>query len=238
MVRPEHKFGLDPWVDIGKLARAWSRPIKTFFDVGANDGETAIAALRQFPEANVTSFEPHPVTFAELLAAVGDQQRFTAVNAALGADIGEVVMFEYEGMSKINSLTSDAPFAVRFDRKGRRTSVKCTTLDAYCAENGVEWIDVLKIDTEGFDHAVLQGSAGMLQRRAIGFITVEFNDLQPKEGTTGGALVPIDQLLRPHGYRFVAAYNDYITTAGEMFAVSNALFALPQSASAGGNAST
>ncbi|MEZ5857223.1 MAG: FkbM family methyltransferase [Hyphomicrobiaceae bacterium] len=230
LVRPDHQFGLDPWADVGKLSRAWSRPITTLFDVGANDGETAIAMLRQFPAATVTSFEPHPATFAELLAEVGDAPRFTAVNAALGADIGEVAMFEYEGVSKINSLTPDAPFAVRFDRKGRQISVKCTTLDTYCAENGVDRIDVLKIDTEGFDHAVLQGSAGMLKRQAIGFISVEFNDLQPKSGTTGGALVPIDQLLRPHGYRFVAAYNDSIATAGEMFAVSNALFALPPNA--------
>jgi hypothetical protein len=67
----------------------------------------------------------------------------------------------------------------------------------------------------------------MLQKHAIKFICFEFNDLQSKEGTFGGALMPIDALLRPHGYRFVASYNDYIVTHGEMFSVSNALFALP-----------
>jgi len=39
--------------------------------------------------------------------------------------------------------------------------------------------------------------------------------------------LPFDVLLRPYGYRFVASYNDYIGTSGEMFSVSNALFALP-----------
>ena len=224
--RPTPKFGLDPWMDINRLADDWNYPITLFFDIGANDGETTVAALRQFPKARVISFEPHPVTFSELMTRMSNEARFQGVHSALGTEIGEVEMFEYAG-SKINSLTDDAQFAVRFGIKGRRISVHCTTLDAYCAQNKIERIDILKIDTEGFDFTVLQGSSVMLQKHAIKFIYFEFNDLQPKEGTFGGALMPIDALLRPHGYRFVASYNDYIVTDGEMFLVSNALFALP-----------
>ena len=44
---------------------------------------------------------------------------------------------------------------------------------------------------------------------------------------SGGALLPIAELIAPYGYHFVATYNDYIVTEGEMFGVSNALFALP-----------
>jgi FkbM family methyltransferase len=223
---PTFKFGLDPWADINRLASDWNYPITLFFDVGANDGETTVAALRHFPKARVISFEPHPVTFSELMARMSDEARFQGVNSALGSEIGEVEMFEYDA-SKMNSLTDDAQYAVRFGIKGRRIGVECITLDAYCAQNKIERIDVLKIDTEGCDFTVLQGSSVMLQKHAIKFICFEFNDLQSKEGTFGGALMPIDALLRPHGYRFVASYNDYIVTHGEMFSVSNALFALP-----------
>ena len=117
-------------------------------------------------------------------------------------------------------------FAVRFGTRARKIQTECTT-DAHCAQAGVKSVGVLKIDTEGADLAVLRGATGMLSRGAIDFVYVEFNDLQPKPGTTGGALVPIDDLLRPHGLRFIATYNDYIVTEGEMFAVSNALFAHP-----------
>jgi hypothetical protein len=144
----------------------------------------------------------------------------------LGSEIGEAEMFEYEN-SNINSLTDKAPYAVRFGEESRRIGIQCTTLDTYCAQTNIERIDVLKIDTEGSDYKVLQGSRGMLRKHAIKFIYFEFNDLQPRDGTSGGALMPIDSLLRPHGYRFVASYSDYIVTNGEMFAVSNALFALP-----------
>ena len=226
MFRATSKFRLDPWPDINRLADDWDYPITLFFDVGANDGETAVTAFRQFPNVRVISFEPHLGTFSELMTRMSDEAHFQGVNSALGSEIGEVEMFEYDG-SKINSLTDDAQYAVRFGKKGRRIGVQCTTLDAYCARNKIEQIDVLKIDTEGFDFKVLQGSSVMLQRHAIKFIYLEFNDLQPKEGTFGGALMPIDALLRPHGYRFVASYNDYIVTDDEMFSVSNALFALP-----------
>jgi FkbM family methyltransferase len=224
--RATSKYGLNPWADVNRLASDWSYPITLVFDVGANDGESAVIALHWFPKARVISFEPHPVTFSKLKTRKHDQPRWSVINSALGSEIGEVGMFEYDN-SSINSLTDNAPYAVRFGQKSRRIGVKCTTLDAYCAESGIERIDVLKIDTEGFDLAVLQGSRVMLQRRAVKFIYCEFNDLLPSDVTSGGALIPIYNLLRPHGYRFVASYNDYIVTDGEMFSVSNALFALP-----------
>jgi FkbM family methyltransferase len=226
LFRATSKFGLNPWADVNRLASDWNYPITLFFDVGANDGETAVTALHQFPKARVISFEPHPVTFSELMTRMGDEARFQGVNSALGSEIGGLEMFEYDN-SHLNSLTDKARYAVRFGQKSRRISVQCTTLDAYCAQSEIERIDVLKIDTEGFDFKVLQGSSVMLQKHAIKFIHFEFNDLQPSEGTCGGALMPIYALLRPHGYRFVASYNDYIVTDGEMFSVSNALFALP-----------
>ena len=39
--------------------------------------------------------------------------------------------------------------------------------------------------------------------------------------------MPFEELLGPFGFRFVASYNSYISTAGEMFSTSNALFCLP-----------
>jgi hypothetical protein len=90
-------------------------------------------------------------------------------------------------------------------------------------------IDVLKIDAEGFDLEVLKGADAMLKRGAISFVYFEFNDIQPDENSVGGALAPIDEFLRRYQYRFIASYNDYIATweEGDLFAVSNALYALP-----------
>lgn len=226
LVNLSKKYGLEPWFDVAGLAKAWSYPVTTFFDVGGNDGDTALAASKHFPGIRIFSFEPHPSTYAALNARVGNYPNFRSFNIALGATAGKMEMFEYES-SRLNSLVPNAQFAVRFNTEGTRIPVQCTTVDLFCEEHHIERIDVLKVDTEGFDLMVLQGCEQMLRRRAIRFIYVEFNDLQAKEGTFGGALVPMDAFLRPYGYRFVATYIDKITAEDEMFLIGNALFALP-----------
>ena len=48
-----------------------------------------------------------------------------------------------------------------------------TTVDAYCAAEGIERVDYLKVDAEGHDLAVLQGAAGMLEV-GVRFVQFEF----------------------------------------------------------------
>ena len=114
-----------------------------------------------------------------------------------------------------------------FAKKANVLPVSCTTIDNFCAEKGIRTIDVLKIDTEGYELEVLKGARLMLKRGAIRYIYFEFNDLHPRNNAVGGGLVPIDELIRPLGYRFVATYNDYVVTKGEFFVVCNALYVLP-----------
>jgi len=229
VLQSSSRFGLDPFADVVRLAGVWKYPIETIFDVGANDGDTAIALLDAFPKARVLSFEPHPSTYARLIARLGNRPHFEGFNLGMGTEVGDVEMIEYDE-SKTNSFTPDAQYAKRFGTEGRSIRVRVSVGEIFCEERGIDRIDLLKIDTEGFDLVVLRGFAGMLERRAVRFVMVEFNDLLPKEGVFGGALLPFEELMRPFGYRFVAAYNDYISTRGEMFGVSNALFCLPGAA--------
>jgi FkbM family methyltransferase len=148
------------------------------------------------------------------------------VNLALGSEVAETAMFEYDS-SKLNSLLPNAQYAVRFGKEAMRIKVRCTTLDRFCSEHGIKQLDVLKIDTEGYDFEVLKGASSMLAQHAIKFIYFEFNDISPRRQASGGALITIDQLIRPFGYRFIATYSDYVVTDGELFLVSNALYAHP-----------
>ena len=101
------------------------------------------------------------------------------------------------------------------------------TIDTFCTQNNIEDIDLLKIDTEGFDLHVLQGAFDLLQRNAGRFIYVECNDLQVAPTYPGTGLLTIDQFVRPFGYRYIATYNDYNNLDTRLFQSSNALFALP-----------
>ena len=88
-------------------------------------------------------------------------------------------------------------------------------------------IDVIKIDTEGFDYEVVEEASQLIAKGRVRYIYVEFNDIMPKEGVFGGALEPIAKLIDAYGYRFVASYNDYVVAEREPFGVSNALVVLP-----------
>jgi FkbM family methyltransferase len=220
-------FGRDPFRDIRLLCEKWNYPVQIVFDVGANDGETSLKAVKQFPDAKIFAFEPHPETFLRLAGVSKEYAAIDPVHVALGAEAGDRVMHTYE-IRQINSLVPDARFPVRFGKQSSPITVKCSTVDLFCAERKIERIDVLKIDTEGFDLEVIKGADAMLRKGAVSFVYFEFNDIQPRDDAKGGALAPIDEFLRLYQYRFIASYNDYLVADGDLFAVSNALYALPR----------
>jgi FkbM family methyltransferase len=215
----------DAFLDIKRLSQAWNWDIKVFFDVGANDGATAKAAISHLPGARIYAFEPHPQTFAKLRDNISRPQ-LSLFNIALGDWTGEAELFSYEN-DKINSLSRKAPFAMRFGKEGEPIKVRIDTIDDFCASQDIAGIDVLKIDTEGSELVVLKGAGKKLANRDIRFVYTEFNDVFGRRDRDGGALFPICEYLYPFGFRFVAAYTDCLTTEGDFFAVHNALFAIP-----------
>src|SRR4029077_11332413 len=109
-------YGVLPFLDIERLSRDWGIAVKIFFDVGANVGQTAEEALKQFPQAKVYSFEPHPVTFARLSKRVRDP-RVESFPLALSDGEGQVAFFEYAitgGGTHINSLVPNSSFPRHF----------------------------------------------------------------------------------------------------------------------------
>jgi FkbM family methyltransferase len=217
--------------DITRLAKAFNIPVNVFFDVGANIGQTASAALANFPDARIFAFEPHAPAFGALMNSVRSPY-FSAFNLALSDKCGEAKFFEYGDLATCNSMVSNSQYAVRARHPSKTVIVECQTLDNFCETHGVEQIDVLKIDTEGHDVAVLRGAERMLGEGRVRFVYVEFNTMLPKAETSGGALLPICTILEPLGFSFVASYPEYMITKDELFVTSNALFARMASAKA------
>lgn len=54
-------------------------------------------------------------------------------------------------------------------------SVEVSTVDDFCAAHGISRIDLLKIDTQGFDLEVLKGAAGALSSGVVRHVLVELN---------------------------------------------------------------
>jgi FkbM family methyltransferase len=223
------RFGISPFVDMTRLNSAWGRSLNILFDVGANTGQFASEARQELPAAKIYSFEPHPRTFEKLVRSNIDNLMFPH-SLALSDTDGEATFYEYgsEGDgTQINSLVPDARFPTRFGYKSREIKVRSSTLDHFCAAQNIEQVDFLKIDVEGGELSVLTGGKDMLSRERIMAVYMEFNDLDPMAGATGGSLVPIARYLGEFGLRYACTYTDRLLHGNDLHVVANALFVLP-----------
>jgi FkbM family methyltransferase len=165
-------------------------------DVGANHGAYAAMLHRLAPSARVIAFEPHPLTFAHLRAVMADTPAVGLVNKAVGAAAGALTLYDFKtNDGSTQASLSEAALAL-YTSEIVQYSVECTTIDAFMAEAGIEFIDLLKIDTEGHDLSVLQGARHALQARKIGLIQFEFI---PANIVTGATMQKFFEVLQ--GYR-------------------------------------
>jgi FkbM family methyltransferase len=171
-------------------------------DVGANEGQTATWLLERFPDAEIHSFEPVPATYEVLQRTVAGTGVRT-VNSAVGASCGQETMY-VSGTSGTNSLHG---------KSGEPTQVEVTTLDTYAGDSVSRQIDLLKIDTEGHEVAVLEGAEGLLSSGRISHVLAECEfERGPHE--PHGDFTEIFALLRGHGYNVVAFYCQGVDDLG------------------------
>ncbi|WP_207479482.1 FkbM family methyltransferase [Arenibaculum pallidiluteum] len=144
----------------------------TVFDVGGNVGRYTKAVLAHIPNARVYAFEPSPAAYASFTANVSDP-RCKAFNFGLSDSSGSAELFAPRPGAGPASL-----YARRLDHFGIEMkpveTISLRRLDEVCAENGIGRIDLLKIDAEGHELAILAGAGDMLRSGAVRAIQFEF----------------------------------------------------------------
>jgi FkbM family methyltransferase len=190
---------------------------KLVFDVGANTGQTVLKWNKFFPKANYYCFEPVSSTMAELKQNTAKLKNIRYYQCALGAERKQAEIV----LCNDSSLNS---FVDTVKEISQETEIaQIYTLDEICQSESVSYIDVLKIDTEGFDMEVLKGATAMLKANNITFIQVEagmnpYNKLHvPLQGF-------IDYLT-PFGYVLFGIYEQHLEWTGEKrLSFSNPVF--------------
>ncbi len=137
-------------------------------DCGANMGVFSLYAHALNPAARIYAFEPSAYTCGLLRKAVernGLSDSVFPVNAALGQEertVGLNVVREGAGLSNV---VVDSEFAAgrEADYKGVQQT-EMTTLDLFARKNGLSRVDLIKIDTEGYEKQILRGAAGTIRK--------------------------------------------------------------------------
>lgn len=182
-VRIKPKFGkVLNFDDIYKLKIKKNNPI--IFDVGANKGQSIERFKKTLNNPKIFSFEPNPEIFSQSFEKYKNDKDIFLNNLALGdrnCSIPLNVTIN-SGNSSFYDLKKDTEW-IKIRSKQFNTNpenfvekqviVNCSTLDNFCLENNIKNIDLLKIDTQGFEDKVLNGAKNLIKNKEVKFIELE-----------------------------------------------------------------
>jgi FkbM family methyltransferase len=142
----------------------------TIVDAGANIGLASIYFAHKFPRARVISLEPEAANFELLQRNARGYANIECVPKALWAESGTVNIFDPgEGAWAFRTISEG-------DQAGSKCvgSVDCINVRDLMSKFGLQRIDLLKIDIEGSEKEVFEGSAAWIGD--VNAIAIELHD--------------------------------------------------------------
>lgn len=187
------------WEDYGyyKIASALVPEGGVHVDAGANYGFYTFGLLDR-PSAGTVRYllidaNPDCVHCHLLTLKFYSGYKITSLNYALSDRPGDVSLTYSPAYSAAGFLGEDAGGSMR------TIGVPAQTLDDILDGQGIESIDLLKMDIEGSEVAALRGAARHLARSSIRGIYIEVNSAALlRQGTS---LQELFQIFKEHGYR-------------------------------------
>ncbi len=179
-------------LDERKLIELATKEFQVVFDIGAHGGEWTDITLEYNPNSTLFLFEPSNYLIGCLNEKYKNNDNISINRLALSDRIGNLVLYN-----------SGSPLAGYHFRPGCHDpklveEVPTITLDAFCSQNGINHIDLLKIDTEGAELDILHGASSLLSSKSIDVIQFEYGGCFLDAKTT---LEEVFYFLRAYGYK-------------------------------------
>jgi FkbM family methyltransferase len=190
-------------------------------DVGANEGQTIDLILQHFKIPTIHAFEPSTCSFEKLVKR-GYGANVRLYRIAVGDTDGFIDLINYADsrLSSVLALDSSPENRFRLTQEIDRESVAIKKVDTHILEESIDNVDLLKIDTQGFDLSVLQGANDALCRGVIAFVMVEINFVDMYEGQASAT--GIHEFLVSRGFMVVDYYEK--VRQGDVLAWCTALY--------------
>ena len=170
-----YNIGRNPFDDLKKLFDG--KRMVCAIDGGAYRGEFSIDITDHFPTATVYAFEPQRDSFALLSDNVSGSKGIRPINCALGEKSGEATLYR-NASAMTNSLSQSTEDALKYfegynDPVGEE-KVNVIALADFLVKEGIEDIDLLKLDLQGHELRALRGLGNRLSSVKSVYIEVEF----------------------------------------------------------------
>ena len=174
--------------------------------------------LSEFAAETVFAFEPHAANFAHLKKLAINAPQIVCVNAAVGESDGSTTFSCNEDCATGSILAyADEPTQL-FER----TQVPLVALDSFCRDfkSRNRDIGLIKIDTQGYDLAVLRGCEATLRdHQPIVYLEFIYANLYRAQATP----LEIEAWMNARGYRLAGLANVH-NGANGVIAFCDALF--------------
>ena len=175
-----------------------------YVDVGANNGFFySLQVARRHPGARVFAFEPDPQILPHLRRNVrrnGLENQIEIIAQAVSDAVGQL---------RLTAGLGASGYLLGHDDPDPGVAVAVTTLDAFAQQRRLDRIDLIKIDIEGHEERMLQGSRSVL-REFEPILVLELLDQHLRR--SGSSRARVERLLDEVGYsvRLVADSNDAV----------------------------
>jgi FkbM family methyltransferase len=196
------------------LRRVMGPHASTIIDVGANRGQAASLFMDAFPEASVYSFEPQPAALVELNRLAAKSPRLKIFPCAMGSKDATMPLNIAASDDGSSLLDFQKPGSHPWTTPAGTVDVVVRRLADVARELSLERIDLLKIDTQGFDLEVLRGAGDLLKTQSIRAILIELNFDSYYSGQAKAW--EIFGHLAERGYRPVGLYGGSRQASGQL----------------------
>ena len=175
------------------------KKVDSFYDIGANIGYYSLLAESENSKVKVVAFEPAsgPLFYLKENVKVNGFKNIRVEDLALSDREGEITFYEIknkkysylehnlQGESNAGSKTTERNFVP--------VKVSTTTLDQYVNATKAEQIDLIKMDTEGTEHSILEHATKVIEEMKPIIICETLFDTIEAE---------LETILKRYGYEF------------------------------------
>ncbi len=171
--------------------------VDIFIDVGAHKGETIELFHKNLKVNNFYCFEASSINFKNLKKKIlnFNNKNIHIYNYAIGEDenVKDFYQLEESSSSTLTKINKDSNYYKKkikilnlFGMKKeliQPLKVKTITLSKFIQENNLNNIDILKIDTEGYEYKIIIGAKNEIKNVKYIYFEHHFDDMLMKDYT-------------------------------------------------------